>query len=368
MSVPVARRQLLSEPTRLAATILAVAAATALVLLLSGLRRGIVEQATAYLDHQPAVLVHQRGVDSFLGADSALPESVGARLRTLPGVEAVSPLTTVFTVITLHGQQVALFFVGYDPGADGGPWRLAEGRAPRGDGELVLDATIAREHRVRVGDRLDLRGADVRVVGLSSGTAGWLSATAFLPRRTLNANLRRAETATFFLVEPQAGVAPVELVSRINERVPGVAASTRDELAASDRRLYTSAFASPLLAMVAIAAFVGALVVALTIYTAVIDRRREFATLKVIGLGRRRLVALVAAQALAVGVLGTALGVASAFVSARLVEQAAPKYAFAISPTLVLFTAAGALVLALLGSLPPARFLDRLDPAEALRR
>lgn len=348
--------------------ILAVAAATALVLLLSGLRRGIVEQATAYLDHQPAVLVHQRGVDSFLGADSTLPESVGAGLTAVTGVKEVSPITTVMTLIELHEQQVSLVFVGFDPGADGGPWRVVEGRVPRGDGELVLDAVVAREHGVAVGDGVDVRGTRVRVVGLSSGTSGWLSATAFLSRRTLNANLRRAGTATFFLVEPQAGVAPAELVSRINERVPGVTASTRDELAAGDRRLYASAFESPLLAMVVIAAFVGAIVVALTIYTATIDRRREFATLKAIGLGRRRLVALVAAQALTVGAVGTALGVASTFVLARLVERAAPKYAFAISPTLILLAVAGALVLALIASLPPARFLDRLDPAEALRR
>ena len=368
MTVPLARRQLSSEPMRLAATILAVAMATALVLLLSGLRRGIVEQATAYIDHQPAVLVHQRGVENFLGADSALPESVGAGLAVVPGVKKVSPITTVMTVIALHEQQVSLFFAGSDPGADGGPWRVVEGRVPRGDGELVLDAVVAGEHGVEVGDQVDVRGTPVRVVGLSSGTSGWLSATAFLSRRTLNASLRRAETATFFLVEPQAGVAPAELVSRINERIPGVTASTRDELAAADRRLYTSAFESPLLAMVAIAAFVGAIVVALTIYTAAMDRRREFATLKVIGLTRRRLVGLMAAQALAVGVFGTALGIVGAFVSARLVERAAPKYAFAISPTLVLLAVAGALVLALIASLPPARFLDRLDPAEALRR
>lgn len=367
MSVPIARRQLLSEPMRLAATILAVAAATALVLLLSGLRRGIVEQATAYLDQQPAVLVHQRGVENFLGADSALPESVGADLAVVPGVKKVSPITTAMTVIALHEQQVSLLFAGFDPGADGGPWRVVDGRVPRADGELVLDGIVAGEHGVEVGDEVDVRGTPVRVVGLSSGTLGWLSATAFLSRRTLNANLRRAETATFFLVEPQAGVAPAELVSRINERVPAVTASTRDELAAADRRLYGSAFAAPLLAMVGIAAFVGAIVVALTITTAVIDRRREFATLKVIGLGRRRLVALVAAQALTVGVFGTALGVVGTFVSVRLIERAAPKYAFEISPTLVMLAVAASLVLALIASLPPARFLDRLDPAEALR-
>lgn len=368
MSVPVARRQLLAEPVRLAATVLAVATATALVLLLGGLRRGIVEQATKYLDQQPEVLVHQKGVDNFLGADSALPESLAARVAGVPGVREVSPLSTVMTLIELHDRQVSLFFAGFDPGGSGGPWRLESGRAPRADGEVVIDAVVANEHRVAIGDRVDVRGAPLRVVGLSAGTAGWLSATAFTTRRTLNANLRRADTATFFLVEPEAGASPEQVVRAVEERVPGVEASTRAELAAGDRRLYTSAFESPLLAMVAIAAFVGAIVVALTIYTAAIDRRREFATLKAIGLGRRRLRELVAAQALSVAAAGSAVGVGLAFAAARAVEQAAPKYAFAISPALVLAATAGALVLAALASWPPARFLVRLDPAEALRR
>jgi hypothetical protein len=48
-SVPVARRQLLAEPAKLIVAVLAVAAAVALVLLLSGLRRGPGKQATIYL-------------------------------------------------------------------------------------------------------------------------------------------------------------------------------------------------------------------------------------------------------------------------------------------------------------------------------
>lgn len=52
-AVPVARRQLLADPAKLIVALVAVAAAVALVLLLSGLRRGMGEQATIYLDHQP---------------------------------------------------------------------------------------------------------------------------------------------------------------------------------------------------------------------------------------------------------------------------------------------------------------------------
>jgi hypothetical protein len=55
-AVPVGRRQLLAEPAKLVVAVLAVGAAVALVLLLTGLRRGMGEQArwstTRLLSHR----------------------------------------------------------------------------------------------------------------------------------------------------------------------------------------------------------------------------------------------------------------------------------------------------------------------------
>ena len=68
--VPVARRQLLAEPAKLAVSVVAIAAAVALVLLLTGLRRGIGEQVTLYLDRQPGLLVGQAGARNFIGQAS----------------------------------------------------------------------------------------------------------------------------------------------------------------------------------------------------------------------------------------------------------------------------------------------------------
>lgn len=80
-SVPVARRQLTAEPTKLVVTVLAVAAAVALVLLLAGLRRGMGEQVTLYIDRQAPVLVGQEGARNFLSQTSVLPESLAADLE-----------------------------------------------------------------------------------------------------------------------------------------------------------------------------------------------------------------------------------------------------------------------------------------------
>ncbi len=105
-TVPVARRQLLAERAKLAVSVLAIAAAVALVLLLTGLRRGIAAQATLYLDRQPSVLVGQAGALNFVGQSSVLPEALAERLEHVPGVAAATPISEQFAMLTLHGRRV----------------------------------------------------------------------------------------------------------------------------------------------------------------------------------------------------------------------------------------------------------------------
>lgn len=366
--VPVARRQLLSEPAKLVVALLAVAAAVALVLLLTGLRRGLGEQATIYLDHQPPVLVGQAGTRDFLSQTSVLDERVAARVARVPGIADAAPISEGYAMLRLHGKRVLALLVGYDPGRRGGPWRLAEGRAPRAFGELVVDDVLADEHQLLVGTRMRFRGETLAIVGRSRGTSGFMTPLAFTTRETANALDQQPQTATFLLVTPAAGVSSAELVRRVDAGVPGVTAHLRDELAARDRDLFVGAFSGPLAAMIAIAAAVAVLVIAITVYSATRDRAREYATLKAIGLRRRALVRLVSVQAGALAVVGTALGVGLALAGAAVVGALAPKYLIALAPADTLWMALAALVAALLAALAPARYLDRLDPATAFRR
>ena len=367
-SVPVARRQLLAEPAKLAVTLVAVAAAVALVLLLSGLRRGIGEQVTVYLDRQAPVLVAQEGARNFLSQTSVLPESLEPDLDGVPGAADATPIAQEFAMLRLHGRRVLTLLIGYDPGRPGGPWELASGRTPREPGELVLDRVLAAEHGLEPGSTLEYRGARLRIVGLSSGTGGFMQPLAFASRATVNALGRRPGTANFFFVRPEPGVTPEALAQRIGRSVPGVSALTRHEVAANDRSVFVEPFAAPLLAMITIAFAVGILVIGLAVHSSTAERSREYATLKALGLGRRPLLRLVAAQAAVFALAGTALGVLVAFGAARGVSALAPKYLFAISAGSVAVVAVGALWMALLASFLPARLVARLDPASAFRR
>ena len=118
----------------------------------------------------------------------------------------------------------------------------------------MLDSVLADEHGLGVGSTLRFRGTDLRIVGLSSGTSGFMTPLVFSTRETANGLNELPNTATFLLVTPERGVAPAALASRIDAAVPGVSARLRGELAANDRDLFVGAFSGPLLAMVLIAA------------------------------------------------------------------------------------------------------------------
>lgn len=367
-AVPVARRQLLAAPARLIVTLLAVAAAVALVLMLSGLRRGMAEQVTTYLSHQPPVVVGQAGARDFLSQTSVLSASDVTRVRSVPGVMDVAPITEGYAMLALHGRRVLSLLVGYDPGRRGGPWELADGRAPRARGELVLDRVLASEHGLRVGSVLRFRGAGLRVVGLSRGTSGFMTPLAFTTRATANALNAQPGTASFLLVTPRRDVDPGVIARRIEATVPGVSAHLRDELARRDRDLLVGAFSGPLAAMIVIAALVAFLVIGISVYSSTHDRGREYATLKALGLGRRALLRLVAAQAGALALAGTAIGLLTAVAAARGITVIAPKYLIVLTAMDALKMGLAAFAFALVAGLLPAQYLSTLDPASAFRR
>jgi putative ABC transport system permease protein len=366
--VPVARRQLVAEPAKLVVSVVAVAAAVALVLLLGGLRRGIGEQVTLYLDHQPSVLVGQVGARDFLSQTSVLPEALAGDLQRVPGVSEATPINQQYALLRLHERRVLTLLIGYDPGEPGGPWELASGSAPRASGELVLDRVLASEHGLGIGSTLEYRGERLRIVGLSSGTSGFMTPLAFATRTTVNALNRQPGTANFFLVRPDPGVTSEILAERIGAAVPGVAALTRREVAANDRRLFVDPFSGALVAMVAIAFAVAILVIGLAVYSSTAERSREYATLKALGLRRWGLFRLVGGQAAGLALAGTALGILVSLAAARGVSAFAPKYLIAITAESVVAIAVAALAMALVAALVPARFVARLDPASAFRR
>ena len=368
-SVPLARRQLGHEPLKLVLALLGVTLAVALVGLLFGLREGIRRQVTTFVDNAGAqIYVAPRDTRSFVtGGPPTLPASLARELERAPGVGDAGAVLSSLGVLRLHDKRVATLLIGFEPDGLGGPWRMREGRAPRRPGEIALDRVMAEAHGLGRGDAVEVRGRRLKVVGLTDKTASWMTPIVFVTRREAAAMQGTAESASFVLVRGD-GPEPQTLAERLQQRFPRLNVMTRAELAANDRDLMSRSFNSPLLVMVLIALAIGALVIAITTYGFVAERRREFGSLKAIGATNGRLYRVVSVQALAIATTALAAGVLLQQGAAAAIEALWPKFLFVSLPSHYVVVVGAAFVMGLVGALVPARVLARLDPAEVFRR
>ena len=361
-----ARRNLFRDRTRFALSVLGVAVSIGLILLLSGYRSGVYQQSTAYLANTPgSVVVAERGIRDFLGTASVLPPGAEEAALESVDVDRVIPVVSQFVIFERHARKDGFFLIGYEPEAGGGPWRLVDGREPAADDELVVDRVTAEQHEIAIGDQVRVLDRDMTVVGLSDETTFWAGSIAFARITTLESLLRAPGLRSFLLVTPAPGVTAERLVDGLE--LPGTEVLAKSEIIANDRQLMARVYDAPIGLMVGIAFLVGVLVVGLVIYTATIERRREYGALKAIGGRNRMLYAVVATQALIAAATGAVVGVALAYGGGAALMAWRPAFLVAIEPLAVGVVLASSLVMALLAALIPARAIAGLEPAEVFR-
>jgi putative ABC transport system permease protein len=211
-----------------------------------------------------------------------------------------------------------------------------------------------------------------RVVGITRH-AGFMTGYVFATHRAVETLLGAAGKTNAILVGTGQ---PTAVRSRL--AASGLTVVDTPALRRTAVELNTRVFGSPLRLMVAIAFAAGVLIVALTVYAQVAERRREYGIVKALGASGRRLVALALVQTLVLAGLGlvqtlvlAGLGlVAGGLLLAggrTLLGWARPQFEVVITPALLAQAVGAALVMALLAAIIPARRLAHLDPASAYR-
>lgn len=359
-------RNLTRDRTRFGLSVAGVALAVMLILLLGAYRSGIYRQTSAYLDQTPgSVVVAQHGVTDFLASNSILPNGVAAAVEQVPGVARVIPVVARAVILEMDGSKQLAFFVGYQPGVGGGPWSLAEGREPTGSDEVVLDRVMAAQDGIKLGDQVEMLDRSLTVVGLSNDTALWVGSFVFADASSIQSLMQSPEAYSFLFVTPAAGVTPEQLRDRL--QVPGTDALLKSDVIAADQHLFAKVYDAAIGLMALIAFLVGVLVVGLVVYTATIERRREYGAFKAIGARNRTLYKVVAMQALIAGVAGAVVGTGLAYGVGWLLVSWRPQFPVVIEPSAILVALASSAAMAVLAALVPARAIGLLAPAEVFR-
>lgn len=364
--VPLARRNLLHDRRRAALSVFGVAMALVLVLVLDGVVAGSMQQVTAYLRSSPAdVIVSQRGVRTMHMSQSVLDPRVVDDVAAVDGVAWAEPLRYASSVVEAPAGRRFAYVLGYDTETGrGGPRRILRGDSP-GDGEVLVDDTVAGELGLDLGDRVRVLGGDFRIAGITANATSIANTTVFVAASTF---VELRGPAISYVLVGGAGAADDALVRRLRAALGDVTVQTREEFARQEGRLVADMAADVLRIMSVIGFAIALAVVGLTLFTATLARQREFGVLKAIGVAPRRLAGVVLAQAGWTVAAAVVLAVAITSIVGAGVDAVTPNLSVALTASSLLRTAVGAAIVGALGAVVPLRRVAKVDAATAFRR
>lgn len=362
-------RNLFQHKFRLLLSIGGVALAIMLIVLLNGFLSGIYIQVTAYLDNTPADLViAQDGVTNLLSATSILPEETETLARGVAGIEQITPIISQFVIMDIHDKKVVAYLVGYEQEFGGGPWELIAGGPPQEEDEIVLDWVMAQEHGFDLGDTVELLDEEFTVVGLSDGTNSWMASFIFIEKKAAERLLMIPNGSSFILISLKPGADRKTVLPRLERRLRDMEVVAVQTMKQNDLDLLVEVFAIPLRMMVSIAFAVGTAILGMVIYTATVERQREYGVLKAVGTKNLLLYWLVTVQGLITAAVGVGIGIGLAWLAAAWIMGAFPKFMIVLELQPVLITSLAGLIMGLLAAILPARQVARLDPAQVFRK
>lgn len=361
--VPFARRTLVADRKRSAISALGVGLALMMVLLLYGLWNGIDRRLVAYGERSGAQLfVAQPGTSSMIGGVSQIPKSTVDVVRRDPDVSWAAPVRGMFSVTRVGSVRVPSYLVGYEPGHQGGPWAIAEGRAPAAVDEVAVGQLFGRRAGVQVGSKLSILGKELRVVGVAADADMFMASFVFLPHAATDAMLAAPDTTSFVLVGTDN---PDAVMGRLN--AAGLNAVPQSVIAQNDLALKSAAYTTGMRAMLLVSFGIGCIVVALTTYTGIVDRRRDYGIIKALGATRPRLLRIVVGQSCVLSCAGLVVGMILYLGGKALLDIVRPEFAITIGFENLAKALAATVVMGVVSSIIPAHRLAVIEPAVAYK-
>jgi putative ABC transport system permease protein len=362
-------RLLVDAPFKSLGTLIGVLVSVFLMLQQTALLSGILGRVSAFADATDVdVWVASAATESTDATDTVPASRVQAAAGT-KGVAWAEPVVQAVGRVTRpDGVREFVKVLGVRPPRYAGlPRTLSPGTSAsrlRASDRLFMNsndrATFAA---AEPGDRVEIDGNAGVVAGFFDGM------DPHSPYYYVYANIDDArgmtgfpqDRVTFVAVRVAPGASEDDVKRRLAARIPDVTILSRAELHDAEIRYFLARNPVGIVFGMGtvVAAFIGGAIVAVTLYSTVIDRTRDYGMLKAIGARRRDLFQLILLQAWAFALAGYAIGAGAFFA----VSHAYPNLPMKASPEILGGVALAALLSCTLASFAAIRRVLTLDPA-----
>ena len=265
------------------------------------------------------------------------------------------------------------------------PFTYIEGSAPATDDEVAIDSITAADENYEVGQTITISGRegkkDYTLSGIGRfGSGVPLGGASLAVFTTPEVQRITGMEGRFDAIDVEAaeGVSPEELRDRINAALPAAyEAKTGQQDAAEQSGEIKDGFGfltTALLIFAGISVFVGAFLIFNTFSITVAQRTKEFGMLRTLGASSRQVLASVIVEALVLGAVASAAGIALGFGFVKLVTGAFKAIGFELPQSGVVVPTEAivaplivGIVATVLSAVIPALRATRVTPLEALR-
>jgi putative ABC transport system permease protein len=326
----IARRNLFQDKIKLGMALVGIVFSVGLITLQIGLLLGAMRNCSGLIDHAGAdVWVMQKSTRNLDLCD-VMQDRRFYQVIATPGVAWGERLIVQFTMWKLpDGRQENTTIVGLQPDSRLNlPWDMALGR--RSDIWWMDGVIIDQRERRRFGhqgrplainDTTEIYGHRARVVGFCRGVGSFTTSPYVFTdyKRALDFCMMTQRQTKYVVLKASPGISPEELRDRVRALVGEVDAYTAAEFSFKTRWfwMYGTGMGLGISFGALLGMLVGIVIVGQTMYSATIERLREYGTLKALGMSNAQVAGIIVRQALFAGMLGYVIASGLAFFLGR---------------------------------------------------
>jgi len=357
---------LLSQRTRFSLTVTGISLCIILMLFLFGIYQGVADGSVEYIRENKADLwVLQRNSTNILRGTSILSINQKELIEQNRNVQSVSPVLLLITTISNSDNHSTVFLAGYNPNLVlGGPPKIIKGRNVISNNEIVLDNSFAVKNGFKLGDKVFIIDDTLTVTGISSGTNAFVIQYAFTTLEKAQSLVNFPGIVTCYLVKARDGSDIGSISEELRAVLKDATVYNHKEFLDNNIKEMESGFLPILLAIAGLGAVVLTTVLSLILSINILEKKKDFAVMKILGAPRIFLPKLIIQQALFICISAGILSVLIYFPLTYVIEQVSPEITTKTTFLQIIIVLAIGLLMGMLSSVIALSRLRKVYPLE----